>query len=45
MKLLEVINNRRRGFIFHSYLMYLNKQGKSRQYGIVSRRKISTPED
>lgn len=28
MKLLGVINNGKRGFIFHSYLMNLNKQGK-----------------
>lgn len=45
MKLLKIINNGKRGFIFHSYLMYLNKHGKRKRYSIVSRREISIPED
>ena len=45
MKLLKVISNGRRGYIFHSYLMYQNKQGKRKRYSIVSRREVSTPED
>lgn len=45
MKLLKVINNGRHGFIFHTYLMYLNKRGERKRYSIVSRREINTPED
>lgn len=45
MKLLKVINNERRGFIYHSFLLYLNKKGERKRYSVVSRREISTPED
>lgn len=45
MKLLKVINNGRHGFIFHSYLMYLNKRGERKRYSIVSRREVSSPKD
>lgn len=45
MKLLKVINNEKRGFIYHSYLLYLNKKGERKRYSVVSRREISTPED
>lgn len=45
MKLLKVINNGKRGFIFHSYLMYLNERGERKRYSIVSRREIKNSED
>lgn len=45
MRLLKVINNGKRGFIYHSYLLYLNRKGKTKRYSIVSRRKVSSPED
>lgn len=45
MKLLKIINNGRHGFVYQSYLMYLNKQGVRKRYSVVSRREINTPKD